>query len=695
MGIKKDKIKLIMPPYNFITKNEGILPVPPLGIAHLCGFMKKRGWTVEIDDLDIKIISNKHILDRMLFLDTKIDEKQVNKYLKTSQSNQYIDEIADILLSLISYKKYEIFGFSLIERSGLKYALILAKKIRERRRGAGIVFGGTLAENLKSFSLEGIANLVILGHAEEALLNFCKKHSEKNRKIFLKKEVKFIPYIKDPKKTLENRPDFNGLPLKFYKKIPNNYGFHNFTENLTIPYLYSYGCLYSCAFCGNSRIPPDQKKIFEKSTNQIIADLGFLKKKFESPFFAIYNEHLHHNNSEFKELCQKLIESKLNLTLAGCIRGNISLETVPLLKKAGFNMVSLGLESGSDKVLRLMQKAINRQMVERLFKELDKNGIFTLCYVIVGLPGETTKEFKKTFLFLQKNIDLIDQVSINPFRLEECIIRKFPEKFGIKIRENPAEKQAFSRHTPTDLPSYDEIGGKKWEEIILENKKRFYLLHRLFYLYKKIPQYFYRSSFNEIMYLSRKYKNHKKTQIELRKMYENLRNKKPLYLKITEQNNIKVIPDKDNLLPIRNAFKIDKILKIIDGEPNKEELIITGGEPTLVKKLPEIIRFAKNNGWKKVTLETNGRMFFYKDYAATLREAGLDRAIISIYGHDPRSHDKIVGATNAFNQTMRGVKTWLDLAGALELKPIICRQNEKHLYEMLELDWKHSNSSVF
>ena len=692
MATKKARIKLIMPPYNFITKNEGILPIPPLGIAHLCDFLEKRGWKTEVDDLDIKVISNKNVLDRMLFLDSKIDEKQTNEYLRTSLSNKYIDEAGKILLDLISYKKYDIFGFSLIERSGLKYALILAKKIRELKKTAGIVFGGTLAENIKDFHLEGTADLVVLGSGEEVLLNFCQKYQDKKQPG---KNVQFAPHKTILETTLKNCPNFNGLPLKLYTKIPNNYAFHNFTENLTIPYLYSYGCLYSCAFCGNSRIPPDQKRISKKPIGQIIADLRFLKKKFQSPFFAVYNEHLHHDNLEFKELCQELIKSKLNLTLAGCIRGNLPADNVPFLKKAGFNMVSLGLESGSDRVLKLMQKGINCQMVEKLFKELDKNGIFTFCYVIVGLPGEKIKEFKETFRFIQKNIGLIDQVSINPFRLEKCIIRDFPEKFGIKIKEGSSEKQDFSKHTPTDLPTYDEIKGRKWEEINLENQKRFYILHRLFYLYKKIPQYFYRASFNEIIYLSRKYKDHKKTQTELRKMYENLRNGKPLYLKITDQNNIRVAPPQDELLPVKSAFKIDEILKIIDKASKKEELIIGGGEPTLIKELAEIIQFAKNNGWKKVTLETNGRMFFYKDYAATLRESGLDKAIISFYGHNSNLHDKIVGVPGAFNQTMKGAGFWLDLGGALELKPIICRQNESHLYEMLELDWKHSNNSVF
>lgn len=686
-----------MPPYNFITKNMGILPIPPLGIAHLSDFMKKRGWPVDVDDLDIKIISNKRILDRMLFLDSKINEKQINEYLKTSLSDQYIDEAGEILLGLISYKKYEIFGFSLIERLSLKYALLLAKKIREKKERAGIVFGGFLAEGLRGFSLEGVADLVVLGHGEEALLDFCQKYQNKKRvkTLVAPKKVRFLPYIKNPRITLENRPDFNHLPLKLYTKIPANYAFHNFTKNLTVPYLYSYGCLYSCAFCGNSRTPLEQKKIFSKSTNQIIADLKFLKKKLRTPFFAIYNEHVHHDNQEFEKLCRKLIKSRLNLTLAGCIRGSYPPTAVPLMNKAGFKMISLGLESGSDRILKLMQKGINRRMVENLLRKLDENGIFTLCYIIVGLPGEAIKDFKQTFSFIQKNINLIDQVSINPFRLEKCIIRDFPEKFGIKIRKDTAENQIFSQHSPTDLPGYDEIGGKKWEEIDSENQKRCYLLHRLFYLYKKIPQYFYRASFNEIVYLNRKYKNHQKTQTELRKMYENLRNKKPLYLKITDRNNIKNSFNEDKLLPVRSAFKIDEILKIIGQEPKKEELIITGGEPTLIKELPKIIQFAKNKGWRKITLETNGRMFFYKDYAAMLKKSGLNKIIIFLYGNSPTLQDEITGVPDSFNQAMKGAKSWLILGGNLELKPIICRQNEEHLYKIMDLDWQYSNDSVF
>jgi radical SAM superfamily enzyme YgiQ (UPF0313 family) len=686
---KKEKIKLIVPPYNFVTANEGILPILPIGVAYLCDFMRKNGWLVDVDDLDIKIISNKEILDRMLFLDSKIDEKKVEKYLG-GEKNSDIEEVGDILFKFLDYKKYDVFGFSLIERLGVKYSLILAKVIRQKKKSAGIIFGGSLAENIISFSSDGLVDILVLGRGENVLLDFCKKRV-KNKKKTIQKGKKFFRGIDNPDVTLENKPNFKGLSLDLYKKIPRNYAFHNFTETLVIPYNYSYGCPYNCTFCGNSL--HFEKKIFNKSPEGIIKDLISLKEEFKTSFFAIYNEYIHVNEKMFKETCLMLEELKLNLTLAGCVRGNFSPNNVSLMANAGFRMVTIGLESGSDHILTLMKKGTNRRMIKSLIQELNKNGIFKLCYIIVGFPGEGEKDFQETFSFIRENIDLIDQISISIFRLERCFVRSFPEKFGIRIKNKTNIN--LSHHTPSNLPEYDEINGKEWEGINNEKKKRFYILHRLFYLYKKIPQYFYRSSFNEIMYLSRKYRDPKKTQIELRKMYEKFRQNKPLYLKITDKENIRSHFKEDIYLPVKAFFEIKKIFEIIEEEKNKKELILLGGEPTLVPDLVKIIAFAKKKGWEKMTLFTNGRMFFYKNYAVSLKSAGLCKIVVFIYGHNAKLHDEITGVEGSFKQTIEGIKFWKRLGGKIEIFPIILDKNEKYLYEMIELDWEYSDDTVF
>ncbi len=553
---KKEKIKLIVPPYNFVTANEGILPIPPLGIAYLCDFMRKKGWSVDVDDLDIKIISDKSILDRMLFLDSKISEKNAKEYFKSGRKSSYIEEAGEILFKLFNYEKYDVFGFSLIERLGVKYALILAKLIKQKKKNAGIIFGGSLAENVIDFFSKGPIDALVLGSGENAILAFCEKRQNDTLK-----EKQLFRNMGNPDLTLANKPNFNGLSLDLYTKVPRNYAFHNFKGNLVIPYIYSYGCPYNCAFCGNS-LSLGQKRIFKKSPEEVIEDLRALKEKFRTPFFAIYNAYIHADEEMFKDVCLKLVKSKLDLTLTGCIRGNFSLDKVSLIANAGFRFVTLGLEAGSDRILKLMRKGTNRKMIEDLIQKLDKNGIFKLCYFIIGFPGEEKKDFQETFSFVQENIDFIDQIAVAIFRMERCFVRSFPEKFGIRIREETSN--VFSYHTPSDLPGYDEIEGKKWEEIKIENEKRFYILHRLFYLYKKIPQYFYRSSFNEIMYFSRKHGDSKKTQIELRKLYEKFRKNKPFYLRITDKENIRNNAKEDVYLPIKTSFDMKEIFKIIE-----------------------------------------------------------------------------------------------------------------------------------
>ncbi len=124
-------------------------------------------------------------------------------------------------------------------------------------------------------------------------------------------------------------------------------------------------------------------------------------------------------------------------------------------------------------------------------------------------------------------------------------------------------------------------------------------------------------------------------------------------------------------------------------------MIILGGEPTLISELPKIISFAKEKGWEKVTLWTNGRMFFYKNYALSLKAAGLRKLVVFIYGHNEKFHDEITGVKGSFKQTMEGIKFWKKIGGKIEVTPKISDKNEKCLYEMLELDWQYSDDTIF
>ncbi len=83
-------------------------------------------------------------------------------------------------------------------------------------------------------------------------------------------------------------------------------------------------------------------------------------------------------------------------------------------------------------------------------------------------------------------------------------------------------------------------------------------------------------------------------------------------------------------------------------------VVFTGGEPTLVDGLPELIRTAAGLGL--VTgLNTNGRRLGQPGFAATLRRAGLDHVQVTLHSHDPAVHNAMSGA-DSFQETVAGVR---------------------------------------
>jgi radical SAM protein with 4Fe4S-binding SPASM domain len=81
----------------------------------------------------------------------------------------------------------------------------------------------------------------------------------------------------------------------------------------------------------------------------------------------------------------------------------------------------------------------------------------------------------------------------------------------------------------------------------------------------------------------------------------------------------------------------------------------TGGEPTLRKDLPELLRYAQEKG--TVTgLVTNGRRLKDKEYVQKLVDAGLDFVQITIESHDPSIHDFITSVKGSWQETVEGIK---------------------------------------
>jgi radical SAM protein with 4Fe4S-binding SPASM domain len=87
-------------------------------------------------------------------------------------------------------------------------------------------------------------------------------------------------------------------------------------------------------------------------------------------------------------------------------------------------------------------------------------------------------------------------------------------------------------------------------------------------------------------------------------------------------------------------------------------VVFTGGEPTLIPYLPNLVAYAQNLGM--VTgLNTNGRRLSDPAYVQALLEAGLDHVQITLESHDPAIHDAMVNSPGAWKQTTAGIRNAL------------------------------------
>jgi MoaA/NifB/PqqE/SkfB family radical SAM enzyme/PP-loop superfamily ATP-utilizing enzyme len=118
----------------------------------------------------------------------------------------------------------------------------------------------------------------------------------------------------------------------------------------------------------------------------------------------------------------------------------------------------------------------------------------------------------------------------------------------------------------------------------------------------------------------------------------------------------------------------------------KDGIIIVGGEPTMREDLVDMVSFAKEKGFKKITLFTNARPLSNKNYAETLIKAGVSDFVVLVWGPTEKIHDTITRTEGSFKETVEGIKNIVLIKGGEVIlgKTGILMENYKHLPELAE-----------
>lgn len=163
----------------------------------------------------------------------------------------------------------------------------------------------------------------------------------------------------------------------------------------------SRGCPYSCTFCASHNMWG--KKVRFRSVENIINEINELKNAYSIKNVSFMDDSFTINGECVKELCLAMIENRIDITWSCLTRVNIiSDEIIALMKKAGCTKVDVGIESGNQRVLDLINKGITVEQVRKAVKILRRNKMFWSGFFMFGFPTETKQEVLDTLGFMKE-----------------------------------------------------------------------------------------------------------------------------------------------------------------------------------------------------------------------------------------------------------------------------------------------------
>lgn len=249
------------------------------------------------------------------------------------------------------------------------YALSLLPKIK----GVNIIGGAHASADPKSC---GGFDKVVIGNGENCIIK-CMKDIEINavRHTYIGTQI----------------PNLDDLPMPDRSVLDVNKYEYYIDGKLSTIAMTSRGCPYRCLFCQkmNEGVRFHSTKYVLKEIEHIIG-CGYQGIYFEDDIFTMR-----------KDLTE--LSCTLRYISWRCqIRPDENIRKIRTLANGGCTDVSIGIESGSQKILDIVNKKADITKVKHLMQVCKKNGIKVRAYIIVGLPGENHQTINATIEFLRE-----------------------------------------------------------------------------------------------------------------------------------------------------------------------------------------------------------------------------------------------------------------------------------------------------
>ena len=431
--------------------------IPPLGISCLKGFLQQRGMTIKTVDANVEMefvqiydgylnSLKKYIPreNRGNFFNIGIDVLQNHldayfNYVYGKQTGngeddgQYVELlkqvisrtffhrvddaavqdldgfIAEFYLRLEFYldrlmveETPDVLGIS-VYKGTFAPSLFAFKRVKEHYPSVKTVMGGGIfsdqlalgSPNFDAFlEKTPYIDTVIVGEGELLFLKLLKGELPPSHRVYTRETLngEVLDVSTAPV------PDFSDFDTGYYSALPA---------------YSSRSCPFQCGFCAET---VNWGKYRKKSARRVAEELNRLYETYGGQLFLMCDSLL---NPIVADLARELSGSETVLYWDGYLRVDKmarDIENTLSWRRGGFYRARLGIESGSDRILTLMDKKITTAGIRESLSNLAHAGIKTSTYWVVGYPGETEADFRETLALIERLKDDIYEAEANPFR---------------------------------------------------------------------------------------------------------------------------------------------------------------------------------------------------------------------------------------------------------------------------------------
>ena len=454
------------------------IDAPPMGIASIKGSVVASGYSAKCFDSNINLYHSVGF-DTWLELDNyfQTDLRYTGTSLDGAGSREinFINIVQKRKKELRCYNEYSNFleteikkilehepewiGISVFSVNSVISTVNFLSILKQINPDQKVIAGGM---GLSSFGLGGNSNFGEFLVNENLITTYISGEGELAIIDLLKdgKESKFTPQINDLNSLAF--PNYDDFDLSLY---PGK-------ENM-VYITGSRGCVRACTFCDINSL---WKKFRYRSGDNIAAEILEGYKKYNTTDFYFTDSLINGNMKEFVKLLDTIIDYKKQGLLPDELMFGGQFIARPInrfpeeyyakMQAAGVYNISVGMESGSDRVLADMRKGTTRDDHDFMMQMLQKYGIRINLLMLIGYPTETEEDFQKT-------LALLDETKPDVVNLSKYSARPGTDAAGLKQLDATEVKRRskiiFEQINKISLKSNEKWIGWKGKVLFDEN----------------------------------------------------------------------------------------------------------------------------------------------------------------------------------------------------------------------------------